>query len=81
VIVFAAIPAVPPVRDFATFEDGSLPSMPTGGVSLLSSLWTGDECTGELDSLLCESPLPPLPPRDEVRGETRPVFFGKEVVR
>jgi hypothetical protein len=39
-----------------------------------ASLCTGDECIGDADLLLCESPPPP-PPLDEVRGETRPVYM------
>lgn len=43
------------------------------GVSEEGSLCRGDEWTGEADFLLCESPFP-LPPLDELRGETRPVW-------
>lgn len=43
------------------------------GASEGSSLCKGDECIGDADFLLCESPLPLLPPLDELRGDTRPV--------
>ncbi len=40
-------------------------------VSCVTSRCRGDEWIGELESLLCVSPLPP---REELRGETRPVY-------
>jgi hypothetical protein len=43
-----------------------------GGVSADNSLWSGDEWIGDADLLLNESPL--FPPRDELRGETRPIY-------
>lgn len=41
------------------------------GVSADISLCNGEECTGDADFLLCESPVLP---RDEFRGETLPVW-------
>ena len=50
------------------------PLAPCGfGVSADISLCRGDEWIGDADFLLCESPV--LPPRDEFRGETRPVWI------
>lgn len=43
-----------------------------GGVSADNSLWRGDEWIGDADFLLKESPL--FPPREELRGETRPIY-------
>lgn len=46
-------------------EGGSMSS------TVPTSRCNGDECTGELDFLLAASPLPP---REEFRGETLPVY-------
>lgn len=54
---------------------GLMPLSPLGvcdlELSAESSLCSGDE--GELDFLLRESPFKVLAPREELRGETRPV--------
>lgn len=42
--------------------------------ALETSRWRGEDCFGELDFLESESPLPP---RDELRGETLPVCEGR----
>lgn len=47
------------------------PDPPEASVLLVISRWSGDVLLGELDFLEWPSPLPP--PREEVRGDTRPV--------
>lgn len=54
-------------RDVGVAESASVDCWLTSPAD--ASLWSGDECTGELDLRL---PPSPLPPRDELRGETLP---------
>lgn len=58
----------------ALFSPRSLSASPD--MSLANDGSFGEDCALELDNLPCESPFPPLPPRDELRGETRPTYAG-----
>lgn len=71
------VPTAPPVLG-DRFASAPLlsraPDPPEASVALVNSRWSGDVLLGELDFFEWPSPLPP--PREEVRGDTRPVYQG-----